>query len=164
MNERCPSLVNPEKWRTEDDTTCYELVCIKFTGKEFLAVRKVLPVPEFEGHRTQGQLPPPLRALVGYEEMVKVQDGVFWAGWEPKFIALVKRRTNRWFNIVDINPAAMQFTKLSWTPGLDACADLVGRTAVRPLDDDSIALLNPEKLHPDDNSLSYSIAVHQVHR
>ena len=157
VNERCTPLVNPEKSRPEDNTTCYELVCIKFTGKEFLAIRKVLPVPEFEGHPTTGHLPVNLRVRVGQEEMVKVQDGVFWAGWDPKFIALVKRRTNRWFNVVDINPAAMQFTKLSWTPGLDDCAEFVGQQAVRPLDGDSIALVNPEKLHPDDNSLSYEL-------
>ena len=157
VNERCPPLLNPEKARPEDNTTCFEVVCLKFTGKEFLAIRKVLPVPEFEGQPTQGQLPLHLRGRVGLEEMVKVQDGVFWAGWDSKFIALMKRRANRWFNVVDINPAAMQFTKLSLTPGLDDCAEFVGQQAVRPLDDDSIALVNPEKLHPDDNSLSYEL-------
>ena len=156
VNERCPPLLNPEKARPEDNTTCFEVVCLKFTGKEFLAIRKVLPVPEFEGQPT-GQLPTNLRDRAGSEEMVKVQDGVFWAGWDQKWIALVKRRTNRWFNVVDINPAAMQFTKLSWTPGLDDCAELVGQKAVRPLDKDSIALLNPETLHRDDVSHSYEL-------
>jgi len=156
VNERCPPLLNPEKARPEDNTTCFEVVCLKFTGKEFLAIRKVLPVPEFEGQPT-GQLPTNLRDRAGLEEMVKVQDGVFWAGWDQKWIALVKRRTNRWFNVVDINPAAMQFTKLSWTPGLDDYAELVGQKWVRPLDKHSIALLNPETVHPEHVSHSYEL-------
>ena len=116
VNERSISLVNPEKHRLSDTSTCFELNCVKWTGKEFLAIRTVLPSPLFQGHPTRDTLPKGLRERSGQQELVKVTDGSFWSSWDSKFIALVKKRRNRWFSVTDINPAAMQFTKLSWRP------------------------------------------------
>ena len=116
MNERCMSLFNPEKNLLSDSSTCFEVNCVKWTGKEYLVIRKVLPALLFEGHPSRDTLPSGLSGRAGDEELVKVTDGSFWSSWDPKFIALVKKRRNRWFSVTDINPAAMQFTKLSWRP------------------------------------------------
>ena len=72
-----------------------------------LVIRKVLPAPLFEGHPSRDTLPSVLSGSSGEEELVKVTDGSFWSSWDPKFIALVKKRMNRWFSVADINPDAM---------------------------------------------------------
>ena len=107
VNDRCMALANPEKYRLGDYSTCYELSCVKWTGKEYLAVKKILPAPMYQGHPTLDKLPPGMLGKDGQEELVKVKDGSFWSSWDSKFIALVKKRMNRWFSVADINPDAM---------------------------------------------------------